>query len=153
MLAGLISCGGSLSEEQRRQLREAQEQQAITKVSEAELLAAAFERGRALGAVLKHKTYVAAQLDSIGKAHNVMIRWLGLTELTALEIENQLIEAYLEAWSSGHSLTDNVQRIGKDSILYTLPMSSYRQDSVLQIEGLWNIWMSTKQVVLGMEQK
>jgi protein involved in temperature-dependent protein secretion len=149
-LAASIGCGGNLSDEQRRQLRESREQQTIVKVSEADLLAAAFEQGRALGGVLQQGAYVEAQLDSIETANNVVIRWLELSESNAKEIEKQIIEAYLAAITSGRPLTDNVQRVGKDSILYTLPMSSYRSDSILHIEGVWNIWMSTKQIVLGM---
>ena len=38
----LTACGGSLSDEQRKQMREASEQQAIVKVTEAEIMDAAF---------------------------------------------------------------------------------------------------------------
>jgi len=149
----LLGCGGSLSEEQRKQLREAQQQQVIKKISEADLLAAAFTKGRVLVRALQKDKPDAYRLDSLQRANQVIIRWYELSAPTALAIERQLIEAYIMAAGTGSTLTDNVQRIGTDTLLYTMPLTRYRPDSVMEVLGLWSIRMPTKAVVLGMENQ
>ena len=147
----LLGCSGSLSDEQRKELREAQSQQVIVKVSEADLLAAAFEQGRKVSRLLNNEGAEPSQLDSIAASNHVQIRWRVLNPSDALEIERQVIEAYLAAASAGAALADNVQRVGSDSLLYTLPVTRYRPDSVLEVAGVWSIKMATKHIVLGIQ--
>jgi hypothetical protein len=149
----LLGCGGSLSEEQRKQLREAQQQQTIKKISEADLLAAAFTKGRALVKALQKEKPDAYRLDSLQKTNQVIIRWHELSAPAALAIEQQVIEAYLVAASTGSTLADNVQRIGTDTLLYTMPLTRLKPDSVTEVLGIWSIRMPTKVVVLNMESK
>lgn len=151
ILLALFGCGGSLSDEQRRQLREAQEQQAIRKIREADLLAETFTRGRILTQLIQDQKPEALPLDSISNANQVVIRWHGLDAFDALDIERQLIEAYVVAASTGSAIADNVQRLGADTLLYTMPVTRYRPDSVLEVEGMWSIRMATRNVVLGMK--
>jgi hypothetical protein len=150
-LLALFGCGGSLSDEQRRQLREAQEQQAIRKIPEADLLAEAFARGRTLAKLFQDRKPEALPLDSISNANQVVIRWHELDAFDALNIERQLIEAYVVAASTGSAIADNVQRLGADTLLYTMPVTRYRPDSVLEVKGMWSIRMATRNVVLGMK--
>src|SRR6267142_2243523 len=49
----LVGCGGTLSEEQRKKLREGMERNIIKKVSDAQLTEAAFDVGRTLAAVIE----------------------------------------------------------------------------------------------------
>ncbi len=149
----LLGCSGGLSDEQRQQLREAQARQLITKVNEADLISAAFEQGRRIGQMARGSDRKPAQLDSIGRANKVRIHWRELTATDALEIERQVIEAYLSAASAGTPVADNVQRIGSDSLLYTIPVTRYTADSVLEVIGVWSIEMAVRNVVLGMEPK
>lgn len=149
VLLTLLGCGGSLSEEQRRQLREAQEHQAIRRINEADLLAEAFTRGREIAEILRDRKPEELPLDSIGQANQVVIRWRALAHSDALDIERQLIEAYVVAASTGSAIADNVQRLGTDTLLYTLPITRYRPDSVLEVAGVWSIRMATRNVVLG----
>ena len=62
----LIACGGSLTDEQRKRMLEASEQQAIVKVTDAEITEAAFSKGRA---VMTGLTSLAVT-DSIAQAAN-----------------------------------------------------------------------------------
>ncbi|QOI96871.1 MAG: hypothetical protein HRU69_04905 [Flammeovirgaceae bacterium] len=149
----LAACGGNLSDEQRRQLRDAQQLQAIRKIPEAELLTEAFDRGRKIVRILQSRQPRAQQLDSISKAYLAVIRWRELSASNALDIEQQVIEAYLAAAGSGAPVADNVQRISTDSLLYTMPLTRYRPDSVLEVTGVWSIRMAIRDVVLGMNNQ
>ena len=87
----LFACGGSLTDEQRKKMLEAREQQAILKVTDAEITEAAFAKGRAVMETLTKPT----QADSVSAVAQVKIHWLTPGGGDALEIEQQLIEAYL----------------------------------------------------------
>jgi hypothetical protein len=146
----LMACGGGISDEQRKQMREASEQQAIVKVTESEILDAAFGKGRGVLAQLKQASPDTAQ---IARENAVEIHWLGADAKHGLEIEHQLIEAYLNSLLTDSPLQDNVQKIGNDSLLYTTPIVLTRADSSIEIRGTWNVWMSKKQLILGMTKK
>ncbi|MCK6616872.1 MAG: hypothetical protein L6Q51_04435 [Cyclobacteriaceae bacterium] len=149
----LTACSGGLSDEQRRQLREAQQQQAIQKIPEAELLGEALDRGRKIVSMLQVQQPRPQQLDSISKVYQAVIRWRELSASSAHDIEQQVIEAYLAAAGSGVPVADNVQRIGTDSLLYTMPLTRYRPDSVLEVAGVWSIRMAIRDVVRGMNNQ
>jgi hypothetical protein len=144
-----FSCGGSLTDEQRKKMKEARDQQAIVKVTDAEITEAAFMKGRAVMETLT----TPDQAESAGKAAQVKIHWLEPGGRDALEIEQQLIDAYISSVIEGVPLQDNVQNIGTDSVLYTKPVVLTRPDSSIEIKGTWNIWMSRKQLILGMNKK
>ncbi len=145
----LTSCGGSLTDEQRKKMLEASEQQAIVKVTEAEITEAAFAKGRS---VMNELTSISVA-DSLVKATGVEIHWLEPGAANGLEIEQQLIDAYINSLIEGTSLQDNVQEIGKDSMLYTKAVVLTRPDSSVEVKGTWNIWMSKKQLILSMNKK
>lgn len=146
----LTACGGSLSDEQRKQMREASEQQAIVKVTEAEIMDAAFVKGRSVMSRLKESNPDTTQVST---EEVVKIHWLVPGKAHGLEIEQQLIEAYLNSMITGTPLQDNVQKIGEDSLLYTNPIVLTRADSSIEIKGTWNIWMSKRELILAMGKK
>lgn len=146
----LAACGGSLSDEQRRQMREASEQQAIIKVTEAEIIDAAFAKGRS---VMTRLNQGNPDTTNVSTEEIVRIHWLAPGKAHGLEIEQQLIEAYLNSLLTGTPLQDNVQKIGEDSLLYTNPVVITRADSSIEIKGTWNIWMSKKELILSMGKK
>lgn len=146
----LAACGGSLSDEQRKQMREASEQQAIVKVTEAEILEAAFAKGRSVMSRLKQNN---PDTGKVSTEEEVRIHWLVPGKENGAEIEQQLIEAYLNSMLTGTPLQDNVQKIGEDSLLYTNPMIVTRADSSIEIKGTWNIWMSKRELILAMSRK
>lgn len=142
------ACGGSLSEEQRKKMKEAREQQAIVKVTEAEITEAAFAKGRAVMGELTSK----ASATEVGEEAGVKVHWLEPGS-HALEIEQQLIEAYINSVIEGRTPQDNVQEVGTDSLLYTKPIVVTNPDSSIVVKGTWNIWISKKQLILSMKKK
>lgn len=140
-----------MSDEQRKQMMEARELQRIQKISEAEIMDLAFVKGREVLADLPPAE--SAHVDSLGKILEVRIHWLAPGASNALTIEQQLIEAYINSVIEGTPLQDNVQKIGTDSLLYTKAVVITRPDSSVEVKGTWNIWMSKKQLILGMEKK
>ena len=144
----LLGCGGSLTDEQRKKMLEASEQQAIVKVTDAEVIEVAFAKGRT---VLEGLTS-PAETGSREKVEGVKIHWLEPGS-RGLEIEQQLIDAYMNSVIEGTSLHDNVQEIGTDSLLYTKAVVLIRPDSSVEVKGTWNIWMSKKQLILSMKRR
>jgi NADH/NAD ratio-sensing transcriptional regulator Rex len=147
----LTNCGGSMSDEQRKQMLDAREQQKIQKISEAEIMDLAFAKGRdVMGELPVQET---SHVDSIGQTHGVKIHWLVPGTVNGLAIEQQLIEAYINSVIEGTPLQDNVQKVGTDSLVYTRAVVIARPDSSVEVKGTWNIWMSKKQLILGMGKK
>jgi hypothetical protein len=141
------ACGGSLSEEQRRQLREAQAQQAIVKVSEAELVAAAYTKGREILQALRQYPDARQRLEA---EHKVNIRWAGADSSNAYAIETLLMEAYVEALVKEDSLQDNVQRLGTDTLIYSFPVTEQFAQGVVKVKGVWNVWIPKRELVLSL---
>ena len=146
----MTACGGSLSDEQRKQMREASEQQAIIKVTDAEIMEAAFAKGRSVMSQLKVNN---PDTSKVATQEVVEIHWLGAGKTHGLEIEQQLIDAYLNSLLSGTPLQDNVQKIGTDTLLYTNPVVLTRADSSIEIRGTWNIWIAKKELILAMNKR
>jgi hypothetical protein len=141
-------CGGRLTDEQRKKMHEAAEQQAIVKISDAEITDAAFEKGR-----LASENLTQTTADSLAKALEVEIHWLPAgSKANSLAVEQQLMDAYLNSVVTGTPIRDNVQNVGQDSVLYTKVVVFTHPDSTIEIKGTWNIWMSKKQLVLGMRK-
>lgn len=145
----LMGCGGSLNDEQRKQMREARELNSIKKVSDVEITEAAFTLGRDI----MEKVEAGLDRDSLEVSRKVAIRWLQTGSSAGSEIERQVIDAYLNSMVLGAELADNVQRLGTDSLLYTKPVVVDLPDGVVEVKGTWNIRMSKKQVVLSISKK
>jgi len=118
----------------------------IKRVSEAEITEAAYAKGRELIKLLS----TTGLMDSIGKATGAKIKWIEPGKENKNEIEDQLIEAYLNNLTGSN--TDNVQRFGSDSLLYTMPVVETGADSVDIVKGMWSIYLSRKQLVLAIPQ-
>lgn len=141
-----------MSDEQRKQMLEAKEQQKIQRISEAEILDLGLTQGRK---VVEDLTVDDAllDLDSLSDVTGIKIHWLAPGKTGALAIEQQLIDAYMTSLIDGTPLNDNIQKIGTDSLLYTKPVVLMRPDSIVEIKGTWNIWMSKKQLILSRGKK
>lgn len=140
----LFSCGGGLTDEQRKKIKEEMETSQIKRVSEAQITEAVLAQGRELIAVLNKNKNV----DSLALAKKVVIHWLEPGSSHATEIESQLIEAYLTDLTGG--TMDNVQKIGMDSLLYTIPVIEKQADSSDVVKGIWSIYFSRKKIVLAL---
>jgi hypothetical protein len=152
LLIILTACGGSLSDEQRKKIKEDMEQHKIVKVTDAEITEAAFLQGRAVMKGLeKIGSKDATVIDSLSNANHIKIKWLVPGATNALEIERQLVEAYLASSING-GMEDNVQRLGNDSILYTQPVTEKMADGSETVKGIWSIRVSKKKLILGMKK-
>lgn len=145
----ITGCGGSLNDEQRKQMREARELNSIKKVSEVEITEAAFVLGREILGLVES----GLDKDSIEISRKVDIRWLEAGSTEGTEIERQVIDAYLTSMMMGTELADNVQRLGTDSLLYTKPVVVNLPEGAVEVKGTWNIRLSKKQIVLGIGKK
>jgi len=147
ILVFLCSCGGSLSDEQRKKIRQDMKQHQIVRISDAEITAAAFENGRAVMNIVNKNDQ--RLINSVKRY--CTIRWIIPGSGHAREIENQLIEAYLESSING-GMEDNVQKIGTDSLLYTKPITEKLADGSENVKGMWCIQVAKKQLILAMKK-
>lgn len=150
-----MACGGSLSDEQRKKLHDGMENQKIVKLSDSEIVTASLEEGRAIFSSLEKFKFDPAKIDSISKAHHARIRWIVPGSPDALEVENQLIEAYVIGAETG-STQDNIQKLRQDpqseeydSLLYSRPIVTPMPDGVVNVEGVWNIYLAKKEIILS----
>jgi hypothetical protein len=149
----LFSCGGSLSDEQRKKIREDMEAHKIMRVTDAQITEEAFSKGRSIIKTLEGFGRDSAKIDSLLNSSKGRIHWLAPGSSNAVELEKQLIDAYIA--SEGGSVQDNVQKIRNkdgesDSLLYTKPIVKKLPDGVEKLEGVWNIWLSKKELILAM---
>ncbi len=151
----IAGCTGSLTEEQRKAVKEDMESHAIRKVTDAQLTEAAFSTGRKLMTELEKAKNDSAKIDSIVKASDGKIRWVVPGSANAVDIEQQLIDAYLS--SATGDAQDNVQKIrgaggaDTDSILYSKPVLIKQKDGTEVLTGVWNVWLSRKELIRSMD--
>jgi hypothetical protein len=147
------ACGGALSDEQRKKMRERMKDDEIKRVSEGELMSAAFDYGRLIDSVIEKRDPAMVNgtlIDSLEAAFGVRIATIQPGDSMLLAIESQLIEAYTS--SAGQvQIADDVQKIGTDSILYTKPIMHERPDGTLEFTRALSIHIPTKSVVLSIE--
>lgn len=152
MLA-LMACGGSLSDDQRKKVKEEMEASEIRKVTDAQITEASFAYGRSLLAALeaKDKSMTDASLiDSLENAYHVRIIPLVPGDSLLLEIERQLIEAYTTG-AGQIQLNDDVQKLGADSLIYTKPVMRELPDGSVEFVRAIGIHMPRKYVVLSIK--
>jgi hypothetical protein len=147
----LGACGGSLTDEQRKEMREKMEENKILHVTEVEITEEAFAEGR--------KTF--EMLDSMQSDSAAMRRFLGdhqnihfITprQSTSRMLEQQLVDAYLSDPSGAHQ--DNVQKVRNnqgdfDTLLYTKPVVRKLPDGSDELIGVWNMWLPKKALVVN----
>jgi hypothetical protein len=149
----LMACGGSLSEDQRKRIKESMEEGQIRKVSDAELTEAAFEYGRSIINDLEESDKQFSNpkvIDSIANSYGVKIISLQTGDSALMEIEEQIIEAY----TSGNALDlpDNIQRFGTDSLLYTKPIMKELPNGSVEFVKAIGIHLPKKRVVLSIKE-
>ncbi len=152
-LVALMSCGGSLSDEQRKRLHEGMEKQKIVKISDSEIVSAAMEQGRAFYNAIEKLSFDPAKTDSVARVYGVKVIQLDINSANAKEMEKQLLDAYISAAATG-SMPDNIQKIRKpneedyDSLIYSKPIV-VTKDGVENVTGVWNIYLAKKQVIIS----
>jgi hypothetical protein len=149
----LSSCGGALSDEQRKKMHERMKDDEIKRVTEGELMSAAFDYGRAIGSIIEKRDPGMTNkklLDSLESALNVDIMIIQPDDSALLAIESQVIEAYISAGNV--AIPDDVQKLGTDSILYTKPLMIERPDGTAAFARALSIHMPIKSVILSIQE-
>jgi hypothetical protein len=150
VVVALTSCTGSLSDEQKKRIRESMEQGQIKKLSEAQVTEAAFTYGRSIAEILdkndKPLTNMSL-LDSLSQAYQVEIVSLQPDNQRMRGVERQLLEAYM----NGGAANDNIQKMGTDSLLYTKPVLLENPDGSTELVKALGIRMTRKQIVLSIK--
>ncbi|MGC4020850.1 MAG: hypothetical protein QM734_02350 [Cyclobacteriaceae bacterium] len=145
-----FACGGSLSSEQRKKIRENMEAGAIKKISDTQLTEAAITYGRAIAVKVAANSDNKVMIDSLENKFNVEIVFIEAKQNGLRPVEKEILEAYADAPSAG--LTDNIQKMGKDSLLYTKPMTSERPDGSLKFLKAIGVRMPKKSVILSIKE-
>lgn len=163
LIFGLLCNGcGDLSEQRSNldKIKEGRQNQEIKRVTEDQILAAAYTRGAALVDLLEGQnshpaSYWAAsegkvKIDSVNRANpGQSIRFIALNneDISNLnDLEKQFLEAYTYSYEQEEVLSNNVQLIDGDHVLYTAP---YLFEN--RLEGFWSMVLTKRDIVLDME--
>lgn len=149
----MTACGGSLTDEQRKKVREEMEASEIRKVTDADVVDASFSYGRTMMALLEKRdsTFSNQELiDSLEAAFHVQIGPMVPGDSLMHDIENQIIEAYTSG-AGQVELSDNVQKLGTDSLLYTKPIVRETAGGNVEFVKAVGIRMPRKAVILSIK--
>jgi hypothetical protein len=145
----LFACNGKLTDEQKRKIREEREESQIKKISDADITEAAFEYGRTITHIIEERDKTLSNkilLDSLENAYGVEILSMQTDDSTLRAVEKKVIEAYISGGSTV-ALSDNVQKMGKDSILYTKPMMRELPDGSVSFTKALGLRIPKRQIV------
>ncbi len=157
-LVALMSCGGTLSDEQRKRLHEGMEDQRIVKISDSEIVSAAMEQGRMFYTAIEKLSFDSIKIDSVAKVFKVRVVQLDINNANAKAMEKELLDAYISAAATG-DMPENIQKIKKpneteyDSLIYSKPIVKVTKDGVENVTGVWNIYLAKKQVIITASKK
>jgi hypothetical protein len=146
----LVSCGGSLSSEQRKKMRQNMEAKSLKKVTDAELTEAALAYGRKISIIVEPQINNRKFLDSLEKVYDVEILFMQSSDLSLRPVEKQIIEAYASGGSP--NLSDNIQKMGNDSLLYTKPIGKERPDGSLEFTKALGLRLHKKPIILSIKK-
>jgi hypothetical protein len=148
----LISCGGSLSSDQRKKIRENMDAKSIKKISDAELTEAALAYARNITKIIEsHGSNDRRFLDSLEKAFDVQILFMQPSDSELRAVEKQIIDAYT-AGGSAADLGDNIQKMGNDSLLYTKPILKERPDGSVEFTKALGLRLHKKPIILSIKE-
>lgn len=154
LLLVIFACNGRLTDEQKKKMRDNMKAHEIVKISDAEITEAAFQYGRTISKKIKaqHSQNLSQQLtNELQEQYHVKIYPLTPGDSLLKEIEQQLIEAYTTA-AADFEPPDNIQKIGKDSLLYTLPIMETQPDGSAHFQYALGILMHKKDVILSIKR-
>jgi len=130
-----MSCGGGLSDEQRKALKNELEEREIRKIPEEDIVEATFKKGRKLLAQYQ------AGADTLLNKLEVDARILKKNDSTTSKVEWELLEAYKYSMTQGAQPAENVQRDG-EVMVYTMPLIENNM-----FEGIYVIRIPRKTIV------
>jgi hypothetical protein len=145
----LVSCNGKLTDEQKRKIREEREESQIKKINEADITEAAFHYGRTITDIIDKRDKLMSNkafLDSLENAYGVEIISMQKHDPTLRAVEKKVMEAYVSEGSI-IALNDNVQKMGKDSILYTKPLMRELPNGSVTFTSAMGLRIPKKQII------
>lgn len=137
--AALMSCQGKLTKEQRQAMQEAREQREIKRLTDQEIVQAAYEAGRSIRKVLE----AGASADSLLNEYDAQLREYHAADQPG-GVEAELWEAYQSGMEAGEEIGENVQRDYPDFLYYTYPL--IQGDT---LSGMISIRLSRKQIIVN----
>jgi hypothetical protein len=153
-----LGCGGNLSEEQRKKFKEGMEGQKIVRITDAEIMTAAMEKGGQVYAALNGKNLKTSAIDSLEETLGATIHFSVPGGTNTLAIEQELIEAYVAGMTQGGA-PENLQKIyvnerkdEYDTLLYSKPQVTVLADGTERLDGIWNIYLPKKSIVLAISK-
>jgi hypothetical protein len=107
--------------------------------------------GRSLAGIVEKRTVADKRwVDSLQRVYKVKIFSLHPGDSLLRSIERQIVEAYTNG-SGQVQLSDNIQGIGKDSVLYTKPVMKELPDGSMQFMYALGIRIPRKEIVLSIK--
>lgn len=119
----------------------------IKKVTESDITEAAFAYGRKIASILEKKDKILTNqilIDSIGNAYNVEVIAIQSSNANLRGVERLLLDAY----QTNTQGSDNIQKMGIDSLLYTKPITREHPDGSIEFIKALGIRMTKKQIIL-----
>jgi hypothetical protein len=150
----LLSCGGSLTPEQREKARKAIEEGQIKRITPAQLTEAALNAGKKIAKEINGKDPFMNNvdfIDSVALANHVIIYALRPGMNNVSDAESAIAEAYQSQGDLTNPM-ENVQKLSGDSLLYTFPVGNERPDGSRPFSHAIAVKMAVKQIVLSMEK-
>ena len=126
------------------------EAKSLKKVSDAELTEAALAYGRKITTMVESHVNDQKFIDSLEKAYAVEILFMQPSDLSLRPLEKQILEAYASGPST--SLSDNIQKVGGDSLLYTKPMGKERPDGSIEFTKAIGLRLHKKPIILSIKE-
>ena len=151
----LLSCGGSLTPEQREKARKAIEEGRIKRITPAQLTEAALAAGKALITQIElNDPYLndPHYIDSLSRSNGVTIYALRSGQPSISDEEIAILEAY-GATDDISGIGDNVQKLSGDSLLlFTHPVGNEHPDGTVTYMFAVAVKMSVKNIVLSIKE-
>lgn len=126
------------------------EAKSLKKISDVELTEAGLAYGRTIMKTAEKHLSDSRFLDSLAKKYGVEIIFMTPSDSELRKVERQIIEAY----TSGENVvnvTDNLQKMGNDSLLYTKPILVQQKDGALTCSRALGLRLTKKQVILSIK--
>jgi len=148
-----VSCGGSLTTEQREKARKAIEEGQIKRVTPAQLTEAALAFAKPIAdQIVEQDPYFndSAFIDSLAASREVSVYALRTGAQGLDQKESEILDAYTSEDDLGN-VNDNVQTIG-DTLLFTRAITKERPDGSRPFSHAIAIKMSVRTVVNSIKQ-
>lgn len=152
LLSSLIwmSCTGSLSDNQRKKIKDEMMNSEIKKVTEADVTEAAFAYGRTIASIVEKKDKTLTNqffLDSVENVFNVEVVSIQSSNENLRGVEKLILNAY----QANTKASDNIQKMGIDTLLYTKPITREHPDGSTEFLKALGIRITKKQIILAIK--